>query len=150
MQSVEARLTDLEARVAALEQASQPPTTTSDSGGEGTVSFGGDVSLPTGAYSYEWIRPATWITDQPWGDAMERIAALAHPVRGAILRQLLSAPASATDLVASELVTSTGTAYHHLKELQAAGWVTKKGGVFEIPPSRVIPLMTIVIAGEAH
>ena len=54
------------------------------------------------------------------------------------------------ELVESDLVSSTGTAYHHLKELQAAGWVHKKGGVFEIPPARVIPLMAIVIAGEDH
>ena len=114
------------------------------------MTFAGDVVLPAGTYSYEWIRPAAWITDQSWDDAMGRIAALAHPVRGAILRHLLATPASVTELVESELVSSTGTAYHHLKELQAAGWVRKQGGMFEIPPARVIPLMAIVIAGEDH
>lgn len=154
MQPIETRLTDLEARVTALEQtASLEPTTlpaSDDKTHHGTVTFKGDVELPTGTYSYEWIRPAAWIADQPWDDAMDRIAALAHPVRGAILRHLLAAPASVTELVESELVSSTGTAYHHLKELQAAGWVRKQGGVFEIPPARVIPLMAIVIAGEDH
>ena len=154
MQPIEARLSDLEARVAALEQAPSPESTSrpssSDEADQGTVTFKGDVELPTGTYSYEWIRPAAWIADQPWDDAMDRIAALAHPVRGAILRHLLATPASVTELVESELVSSTGTAYHHLKELQAAGWVRKQGGMFEIPPARVIPLMTIVIAGEDH
>ena len=160
MQPIEARLSDLEARVAALEQASSPESTSLPGSGaeadQGTVTFKGFVELPTGTYSYEWTRPAAWITDQPWDDAMDRIAALAHPVRGAILRHLLAAPASVTELVESELVSSTGTAYHHLKELQAAGWVhktgwvPKKGGVFGIPPARVIPLMAIVIAGEDH
>lgn len=84
MQPIETRLTDLEARVTALEQtASLEPTTLPGSGAEadqGTVTFKGDVELPTGTYSYEWIRPAAWIADQPWDDAMDRIAALAHPV----------------------------------------------------------------------
>ncbi|QXB18250.1 Helix-turn-helix domain-containing protein [Corynebacterium coyleae] len=154
MQPIEARLSDLEARVAALEHASPPEPSplpgSSKETEQGRVSFAGDITLPTGTYSYEWIRPTAWITDQPWDDAMDRIAALAHPVRGAILRHLLAAPASVTELVESELVSSTGTAYHHLKELQAAGWVRKQGGMFEIPPARVIPLMAIVIAGEDH
>ena len=154
MQPIEARLSDLEARVAALEQASSPESISLPSSGaetdHGTVTFKGDVELPAGTYSYEWTRPAAWITDQPWDDAMGRIAALAHPVRGAIMRHLLATPASVTELVESELVSSTGTAYHHLKELQAAGWVHKQDGVFKIPPARVVPLMAMVIAGEDH
>ena len=152
MQSIEARLSDLEARVAALEQASLPqsPEFPADNNHDGTVSFTGDITLSTGTYTYAWARPAAWITDQPWDDAIARIAALAHPVRGAILRHLLAAPASVTELVESDLVSSTGTAYHHLKELQAAGWVHKQDGVFKIPPARVVPLMAMVIAGEDH
>jgi len=152
MQSIEARLSDLEARVAALEQASLPqsPEFPADSNHDGTVSFAGDITLSTGTYTYAWARPAAWVTDQPWDDAIARIAALAHPVRGAILRHLLAAPASVTELVESDLVSSTGTAYHHLKELQAAGWVHKQDGVFKIPPARVVPLMAMVIAGEDH
>ena len=152
MQSIEARLSDLEARVATLEQASLPqsPEFPADSIHDGTVSFTGDITLSTGTYTYAWARPAAWVTDQPWDDAIARIAALAHPVRGAILRHLLAAPASVTELVESDLVSSTGTAYHHLKELQAAGWVHKQDGVFKIPPARVVPLMAMVIAGEDH
>ncbi|MGV0372938.1 ArsR/SmtB family transcription factor [Corynebacterium pilbarense] len=152
MQPLEARLTAIEARIDALERASLPqsPEFHADSNHDGTVSFAGDITLPTGTYTYAWARPTAWITDQPWDDPIARIAALAHPVRGAILRHLLAAPASVTELVESDLVSSTGTAYHHLKELQGAGWVRKQGGMFEIPPARVIPLMAIVIAGEDH
>ena len=152
MQPLEARLTAIEARIDALEQASLPhsPEFHADSNHDGTVSFTGDITLSTGTSTYAWARPAAWITDQPWDDALARIAALAHPVRGAILRHLLAAPASVTELVESDLVSSTGTAYHHLKELQAAGWVHKQDGVFKIPPARVVPLMAMVIAGEDH
>ena len=152
MQPLEARLTAIEARIDALEQASLPqsPEFHADGDHDGTVSFAGNITVPTGTYTYAWARPTAWITDQPWDDAIGRIAALAHPVRGAILRHLLAAPASVTELVESDLVSSTGTAYHHLKELQAAGWVHKQDGVFKIPPARVIPLMAMVIAGEDH
>ena len=145
MQPIEARLSDLETRVAALEQASSPESTSPPGSGaeadQGTVTFKGDVELPTGTYSYEWIRPAAWIADQPWDDAMDRIAALAHPVRGAILRHLLATPASVTELVESELVSSTGTAYHHLKELQAAGWVRKQVGLTIVAAGAMIVLL---------
>lgn len=124
--------------------------TTENADIDGTVTFAGDVQLPIGVYTYQWIRPAAWVTDQPWNEAMERIAALAHPVRGAILRHLLDTPATAAELVEAGHVSSPGTAYHHLKELQAAGWVTKRDGAFEIPPARVIALMSIVIAAEDH
>lgn len=152
MQPIEARLAAIEARIDALEEASLLHSTDvhADSDHDGTVSFTGDITLPTGTYTYAWARPTAWITDQSWDDAIARIAALAHPVRGAILRHLLAAPATVTELVDSDLVSSTGTAYHHLKELQAAGWVHKQDGVFKIPPARVVPLMAMVIAGEDH
>ncbi len=48
-------------------------------------------------------------------------------------------------------MSSTSTAYHHLNELSSAGWITKgTSSTFEIRPSRVIALMTIIIAGEDH
>ena len=101
MQPLEARLTAIEARINALEQASLPqsPEFHTDSNHDGTVSFAGDITLPTGTYTYAWARPAAWITDQSWDAAIARIAALAHTVRGAILRHLLAAPASVTELV---------------------------------------------------
>lgn len=145
--SLESRLVDLEARVAALEGAAPAET---DDPIDGAVTFGGRVALGSGDYEYQWTRPTHFISDNAWDEQIARIAALAHPVRGEILRHLLSEPATAAELVAAELVSSPGTAYHHLKELQAAGWVTKTGGAYAIPPARVIPLMTVMIAAEAH
>ena len=75
---------------------------------------------------------------------MTRLTALAHPVRGTILRTLLDAPATAAQLAENNAVTSTGTAYHHLNALMAAGWISKEPtGEFSIRLSRIVPLLTI-------
>lgn len=149
-----ARIEALEERVAALEKhlsdSSSDAPIDYDSLVDGGVTLQGSVTLGIGSYEYQWTRPTHWITDDPWDGQIERIAALAHPVRGEMLRHLLSEPATAADLVEAEIVSSTGTAYHHLKELQSAGWISKSAGAYEIPPARVIPLMTIMIASEAH
>lgn len=118
---------------------------------DGSVAFGGDVQLGGRSYQYQWQRPTHAVTDEPWTDAITRLSALAHPLRAEILRRLLAAPATAADLVEEGIVSSTSTAYHHLNELSSAGWITKaKASTFEIRASRVIPLMTIIIAGEDH
>ena len=118
---------------------------------DGSVAFGGDVQIGGGSYQYQWQRPTHAVTDEPWTDAITRLSALAHPLRAEILRRLLAAPATAADLVEEGIVSSTSTAYHHLNELSSAGWISKaQASTFEIRPSRVIALMTIIIAGEDH
>ncbi|MGO3876988.1 MAG: hypothetical protein ACTJGF_02110 [Corynebacterium sp.] len=97
--SAEERFAALEARVEALENAASK---TSEANGfwvvdalhnqreqmpEGSVIFGGDVDAAGGSYSYQWQRPLEVLTDPDmWTDSFERLFALAHPVRGAILR----------------------------------------------------------------
>lgn len=164
-----ARLDALEARVAALEAArsgtpaapTEVPQGTDlpdlpaaaralESCDDGAVMFGGSVTTDGGTYEYQWTRPTEVVTEHAWSDQIEHLAALAHPVRAEMLRHLLSGPATPADLVAAEVVTSTGTAYHHLNALQAAGWVAKEAGAYAIRPARVVPLMAIIIAAEAH
>lgn len=139
---IELRLTELERRVDALEA----PTPT---GENGIVSFRGAVTLGDRTYQYDWARPVEFLTDTALSDSLARVSALAHPIRHAILARLLESPATVAELVEGE-VTSTGTAYHHLSALQAAGWVRKSRGSFEIPPARVVPLLTIIAASEDH
>lgn len=162
---LEQRLAEVERRLDALEHkpsAKQQPASADtfwlldalQAGPEipdGFVAFGGDVQLGGRNYQYQWQRPTHAVTDEPWTDAITRLSALAHPLRAEILRRLLAAPATAADLVEEGIVSSTSTAYHHLNELSSAGWITKaKASTFEIRPSRVIALMTIIIAGEDH
>jgi predicted transcriptional regulator len=43
---------------------------------------------------------------------------------------------------------TTGQLYHHLKELQSAGWLkVESRGNYKVIPERIIPLMAIVLAG---
>lgn len=168
--TVEARLAELEARVDALESHTSTTDTTSTSPPpekestywlvealapnqqlpDGSVIFGGNISVGKRTYAYQWQRPTNFVSDEAWTDNLERLSALAHPVRGEILRRLLAAPATAAELVEENIVSSTGTAYHHLSALTHAGWTTKSGGEYSIRPPRVIPLLTIITASEDH
>lgn len=143
--TLEERITALEQRVAALEG-----NTVSLGGGEGVVSFSGDVSFGERRFAYEWGRPTEFLTGADWAPHFERLQALAHPIRGEMLKRLLAEPATVAELVEDGIFTSTGTAYHHVQALQAAGWVAKEKGKLSIPPARVVPLLTIITATEEH
>jgi len=156
------RIADLERRVADLEARLQPdnsrPTPSALLAAlkankdlvDGAVAFGGVVDTGGHHYEYEWTRPTHWVTDSEWEEEISRLSALAHPLRGDIMRRLLSAPATVAELVDEHIASSPGTAYHHVSALQAGGWVTKHDGSFAIPPARVVPLMAIITACEAH
>ena len=165
MESIESRVLALEKRVAKLEQPIPAPVEASAGDStmwladalepseelpEGSVIFGGNLTIGESSYTYQWQRPTEEVTHGDWSENLDRLAALAHPIRGDILRRLLTAPASATELVEEEIVTSTGTAYHHLSALTSAGWATKTGGKYALRPARVVPLLTIITASEAH
>ena len=179
-QELERRLATIEARLAALEEhapketAVTPPTTptgtkqvddsadtywaltelslqnnTADN--TGAVMFAGHVTTSEQEAMYQWTRPTDFFLTNSWDDPMTRLTALAHPVRGTILRTLLDAPATAAQLAEKNVVTSTGTAYHHLNALMAAGWISKEPtGEFSIRLSRIVPLLTILACCEDH
>ena len=117
----------------------------------GAVMFAGHVTTSEQEATYQWTRPTDFFLATSWDDPMTRLTALAHPVRGTILRTLLDAPATAAQLAEKNVVTSTGTAYHHLNALMAAGWISKKPtGEFSIRISRIVPLLTILACCEDH
>ena len=179
-QKLERRLAAIEARLAALEEhapketAATPPTAligtkqvddTADTywaltelssrnntaDNTGAVMFAGHVTTSEQEAIYQWTRPTDFFLTTSWDDPMTRLTALAHPVRGTILRTLLDAPATAAQLAENNVVTSTGTAYHHLNALMAAGWISKKPtGEFSIRISRIVPLLPILACCEDH
>ena len=117
----------------------------------GAVMFAGHVTTSEQEAMYQWTRPTDFFLATSWDDPMTRLTALAHPVRGTILRTLLDAPATAAQLAEKNVVTSTGTAYHHLNALMSAGWSSKQPtGEFSIRVSRIVPLLTILACCEDH
>ncbi|MEV5978968.1 winged helix-turn-helix domain-containing protein [Streptomyces sp. NPDC052114] len=132
---------------------------------DGVVVFTGSVRLPTGQ-RYEWQYGHT--TEQllagesggadegagegegagaDWGETAESLAALGHPVRLRLLREILGGRRTAADLAALDDVGTTGQIYHHLRQLTGAGWLHTKGrGRYEVPAGRVVPLLVVLSA----
>lgn len=79
--------------------------------------------------------------------AATRLSAIGHRQRLAVLLALLKRPSSASDLVGSLDLGTTGAAYHHLNVLQQAGFVIQEErGTFEIAPEQIGTLLGILAA----
>lgn len=115
----------------------------------GGVVFAGSVTTDAGHVQFQWGRPTGEILEADWAERAETVGALGHPLRLALLRQLIDGERTVAHLVDELELGSTGVAYHHLNALQSGGWVTSpRRGTWAVPPSRVIPLLTILIALE--
>lgn len=117
-------------------------------GRPGGVLFTGSVSL-SGNRNYEWQQGfgLDAVLDADWSEVSDALAALAHPVRLALLRAVLQGVGTAADLAEVEGLGTTGQLYHHLRQLVAAGWLRSPGrGRYEVPAGRVVPLLVLVAA----
>ena len=165
------RIEDLERRVEALERArdtgpdrppaAEPGTPTGDfwaldalrgrtAEPAGRVLFTGVVGTPDGL-RYEWqeTRLVEDLLAGSWEDAAGTLAALAHPVRMQLLREILRGRTSAAELAELDAFGTTGQVYHHLRQLTAAGWLrTTARGRYTVPPERVVPLLVAVAASR--
>lgn len=131
---------------------------------DGGVLYTGAVRLPTGE-RYEWQYGA--LTAQlldagdpdeedgsgesgaDWSDAAESFAALGHPVRLRLLREILGGRRTAAELAALDETGTTGQIYHHLRQLTGAGWLHTTGrGRYEVPGARVVPLLVVLTAAR--
>jgi hypothetical protein len=118
----------------------------------GVTMFAGQVTLPSDE-TYAWqvesalddLLAADWLTAHP------RMAALAHPVRLTILKALLVGQRDTQSLQALPDMGTTGQLYHHLKELESAGWIRQpRRGEYIVLAERVIPLLAILSACEVR
>ncbi|GIW35650.1 helix-turn-helix transcriptional regulator [Meiothermus sp.] len=156
---LEARIQRLETRLAALEQASRAPSEPPEGdlwalehlrqaarpGGE--VVFAGYAELASGSWGWQWGLPVGELLSAPWAEVAETLAALGHPLRLEILRAVLNGQSNTQDLQHLAEIGTTGQLYHHLKELQGAGWLkVGKRGTYAVPPERIIPLLVILSA----
>ncbi|MFE1944442.1 ArsR/SmtB family transcription factor [Streptomyces massasporeus] len=157
---LEQRVADLERRLAALEgaQRTAPRVDGSDfwalnglreqltEAGEadGGVLYTGSVRLPTGEeYAWQMTALTQDVLEGDWTTAAESFAALGHPVRIRLLREILGGRRTAAELAELDEVGTSGQIYHHLRQLTATGWLHTTGrGRHEVPPGRVVPLLT--------
>jgi hypothetical protein len=163
------RVADLERRVDALEARDGRP----DRWGEGAgvsdadrfwalsalrerigsgsaVLFTGSVNLP-GDRSYVWQQgvDAGELLQTDWDQAAGALAALGHPIRLKLLREILNGASTTSEIAATEGVGTTGQLYHHLRELVAAGWLTSRArGRYEVPAGRVVALLVTIAAAH--
>jgi hypothetical protein len=166
------RLAGLEERVRRLEQGpARPAAAPPDAGGSatirdrfwaleglkerlpeggGAVLFTGVVPLPGGSW-YEWQSGSGTgeLLQADWSGLSAALAALGHPVRLLLLRQVLSGTGTVAELQAQGELGTSGQLYHHLRQLVSAGWLRVAArGRYAVPPDRVVPLLVVLAAAR--
>jgi DNA-binding transcriptional ArsR family regulator len=156
--TVQQRLKAIEERLSALEQTPTPLPRKEKlwalnylekhAPDSGSVVYAGTVNVETmGHYIWQVSLPTENILQQPWSEAASALAALAHPVRLELLKMILQGKRTSQELQALAGLGTTGQLYHHLKELQAAGWLKAESrGTYRVVAERMIPLLAIVLA----
>lgn len=147
--------------MAALEGREAPTPTSSESPfwvTEGLVErrldgvvFAGVAELPGGGtIRWQYGLPTPTVLGQTWDEAAPVLAALGSPVRLRLLHAVLEGRGRTAELAELPDVGSTGSLYHHLRELVAAGWLSPAGkAAHRIPGERIVPLLAILVATDA-
>ena len=88
---------------------------------------------PSCNWSISWDHEVEELLAAPCHRVAHVLGVLGNEVRLAILRELIDGPKTVVQLTESLGMQTTGQAYHHLKELQRAGYVAeKKAGKYSI------------------
>lgn len=116
----------------------------------GGVVFAGQVVLPNEeTYAWQLENDTGDILAADWSVAHATLAALAHPIRLLVLKALIEGKRDTQSLASLPDMGTTGQLYHHLKELEAAGWIRQpRRGEYIVLAERVIPLLAILSACE--
>lgn len=160
MADLEARVAHLEQQMSALQESvkAAPPArvlagdawlveTLDERHPEGAVVFAGNPSTAAGPVRWQWGCPTADLMDGDWSDAATSLAALGHPVRLELLRLVLQGVVTTHELAETPGLGTTGQLHHHLRTLVSAGWLTTAGrGRYQVPPTRVVPLLAVVSA----
>lgn len=112
----------------------------------GFTEAGGPI---VGPVRWQYARSGAAIMDRDWGEAAPALDALGSPIRLRILQLIAAGMTATADLVADGGLGTTGQLHHHLKALMAGGWLRSPSrGHYEVPPSRLVPLLVIITATE--
>ncbi len=115
--------------------------------GSGAVMIVGDIVTPGGTEArWQYGLSTESLLEVDWSALAPALAALGHPVRLAVLRAVLDGAGTTREIADAVGVTSTGQLYHHLTQLQAAGWLrSHHGGAHVVPTERLVPLLTTIL-----
>ena len=115
--------------------------------GDGAVVFTGVVPTPGGWYEWQWGASSGELLEADWSQRSAGLAALGHPVRLGLLRQVLSGAGTVAELQERAALGTSGQLYHHLRQLVNAGWLRSAArGRYAVPPDRVVPLLVVLAA----
>lgn len=112
----------------------------------GRLGYGGIVHTPYGAH-YEWRgeHAVDELLDTEWSDMARAFGALGHRVRLDIVRALIRGIHDVSELQRQPGLGTSGQLYHHLRELQAAGWVRQhERSRYLLVPDRVVAVLLMV------
>ncbi|TQK18691.1 helix-turn-helix protein [Microbacterium sp. SLBN-154] len=118
---------------------------------DGAVMLVGSVRLPDGGGDVVWQQAfgTEGLIAAEWSAHAATLAALGHPVRIELLRQILAGRHTTAELATLDDLGTTGQLHHHLRQLVAAGWVRQSGrGSYEVPATRVVPLLAVIAGAE--
>jgi Helix-turn-helix domain len=118
--------------------------------GDGAVLYAGVVPTPAGGwYEWQWGSGTAELLQADWSRLGPALAALGHPVRLLLLRQVLSGAGTVAELQERGELGTSGQLYHHLRQLVSAGWLQVAArGRYAVPPDRVVPLLVVLAAAR--
>ena len=114
--------------------------------GGGRVGFAGLVDTGDGRH-YEWQgeRVVAAMLGEDWGAFAGSFAALGHRVRLELLRALLRGTREVAELQRLPGLGTSGQLYHHLRQLQAAGWIRQlQRNHYAVVPDRTVAALVII------
>jgi DNA-binding HxlR family transcriptional regulator len=114
----------------------------------GSILFTGISTLPPGQ-RIEWQREhnLTDLVKGDWQESASALSAMGHPVRLSILQAMLQGKHTTAELQQLPDMGTSGQLYHHLRDLQLAGWVRQAGrNHYVIQETHLIPLLTVLAA----
>lgn len=116
----------------------------------GGVLYTGSVTLPDGGRAdWQYGRTTADVLDADWSERAPALAALGHPVRLILLREIVRGRTTVNVLGELDGLGTSGQIYHHLRQLTAEGWLhSPSRGVYAVPPTRVVALLAVLVALE--
>lgn len=114
--------------------------------GGGRIGYAG-IALTPGQARYQWQgeHEVGQLMGMDWEDLARVFAALGHRVRLEILKAMLRGVEEAGELRKTPGIGTIGQLYHHLRELQAAGWVRQRQrSCYVVVPDRVVCVLLMI------